>query len=476
MKKYILLTIVFLSIFPNLFAQPESMWQLFDDGTIVRWAYSGGDEFNGDKLDETKWTNQAGTMYCNRELEFLTNGKNLEFGYNPNISSGTIKLIAKKEPCYELADPYSGENDTLYCNSQNMGINKRLFNYTSAGLTYKQKLKYGLFEIRFKLPVGKGLWPSFWLYGGNPNEEFDIFEYKGETPNKIHYDMHCPGNECKNFGNWITATGNFSDGFNDMMGEWGPNTTFWYLNGKEFVAWYGSLNYQEELKVNLDIAGDNAPFGPGPDASTDFPAIYEIDFIRIWTRIDCEKTITISNYSQNATEPSVFTGGNLFVSNTVINSDKYLKLIATKNINITQNTSIKGPTNMKIIACPGAQKSNETPYNEMSSSLKISSAADVENKIENIVNPLSANTESHPVLYVKIFPNPSEGKITIDVTGNTERNIKIEMVNTTGQIVFSKENVIEKNLDIDISNLPKGIYFLKGTIGDKSVSEKIILK
>ena len=42
--------------------------------------------------------------------------------------------------------------------------------------------------------------------------------------------------------------------------------------------------------------------------------------------------------------------------------------------------------------------------------------------------------------------------------------------------IFSKGNIAENKLDIDISNLPKGIYFLKGTFGNKSISDKIILK
>jgi len=30
--------------------------------------------------------------------------------------------------------------------------------------------------------------------------------------------------------------------------------------------------------------------------------------------------------------------------------------------------------------------------------------------------------------------------------------------------------------DINISNLPKGIYFLRGVVGNKSISDKIILQ
>jgi hypothetical protein len=85
--------------------------------------------------------------------------------------------------------------------------------------------------------------------------------------------------------------------------------------------------------------------------------------------------------------------------------------------------------------------------------------------------------ENRPVLYSKIFPNPSNGKITIEFEGKLDnQNIKIELINLAGQIVFLRDNIVEKILDIDISHLPKGIYFLKGTFGEKSVSNKIILE
>ena len=469
MRKITITLITLLTIISNVKGQPETIWQLLQDGSIIRWVYSGGDEFNGTTLDYSKWINSFpwGRNYLGTcAQEYMTDGLNYEF------DNGILKLITKKEDVYASGVPSESENYLL----QDGQANLRWWHYTSGMIFSKQKFKYGLFEIRFKLPVGKGLWPAFWLYGGNPNEEFDIFEYKGETPNKIHIDMHCPSSDCDNFGGWVTATGNFSDSFNDIMGEWGPNASFWYLNGKEFAIWLGNLNYQANLIASVGVANESpCPFSPGPDNSTSFPTAFEIDFIRVWTRLDCDQTITISNYNQSATDPTVITGENINASNLTLTQGQSLKLIATNEIVIEPNTTIDGEFEAKIVECPGPQKKKEFFFNQSDSTLKIISSIEPDSINGNKNKQASATIENPPLLYIKIFPNPTGGKITIEFDGKIERNIKIEFINSTGQVVFSKDNITEKTLNIDISHLPKGIYFIKGTFGDKSVSDKIIL-
>lgn len=469
MKKTITTLIVLLMIINNARSQPETMWQLLQNGDIIRWAYSGGDEFNGTSLDESKWLNSypwgrnySGTCY----QEYMTDGQNFQF------DNGILKLIAKKEDVYARGVPYESDNFLL----QDGQANLRWWHYTSGMVFSKRKYKYGLFEIRFKLPAGKGLWPAFWLFGGNPNEEFDIFEYKGETPNKIHYDMHCPGNECNNFGGWVTATGNFSDGFNTMMGEWGPNAAFWYLNGQEFAIWLGNLDFQANIIANLGIANE-APcaFNPGPDNSTPFPAVFEIDYIRVWTRLECDQTITISNYNQTLTDPTVITGENINVTDMNLSPGQSLSLIATNEIVIGPETNIEGEFEAKIVACPGPGKMADPTFNNPDTSLLkiISSLPESENK-ENSNN--SIDFLNKPVLYTKIFPNPSKGLINIEFEGDINRNIRIEIFNASGQSIFLKETIKEKILQIDISQFSKGIYYLTGTFDGKIISEKIILE
>jgi hypothetical protein len=87
-----------------------------------------------------------------------------------------------------------------------------------------------------------------------------------------------------------------------------------------------------------------------------------------------------------------------------------------------------------------------------------------------------SSLKNSPIRYTKIYPNPTAGKITIEFVGEINRNIKIELINSQGQIVFSRDNIIEKSLDIDISHLQKGVYLLNVIFGNSSVSDKIILK
>jgi len=476
--KRVLLFIFLMAISNKVKAQPETIWQLLNDGSIIRWAYTGGDEFNGTQLDYSKWDDTypwGRSLIGNQEQEYYKPGTD-----NISFDNGIIRLITKHEPGYYTVEPWHSGNDVL----SDGQTNNRYFPYTSGMIFSKQKFKYGLFEIRFKLPIGKGLWPAFWLFGGNPNEEFDIFEYKGETPNRIHVDMHCPGNDCNNFGGWATATGNFSDGFNDMIGEWGPNFSVWYLNGDDFVLWLGNLNYQANVIANMAVAKDcPAVFCPGPDGTTPVISYFEIDYIRVWTRLDCQQVITICNYNQASTDPTVITGNQISVGglscNSTVQNGQNLNLIATNCIELLNGftAELESDFAAKIIDCSGTQMKCSFDSTGTDSLLHILSGIEPDsinnsrkgNEVEITFNQTTA-------LYVKIYPNPTDGKISIEFIGQADKEFKIELINSVGQSVFKGGYNRNKKIDIDISHLSKGTYFLKGTVDSKTISDKIILK
>ena len=71
--------------------------------------------------------------------------------------------------------------------------------YTSTRITTKNKkeFQFGRMEVRAKLPIGKGLWPAFWMLGSNIGEvgwpdcgEIDILEYVGKEPKTIFTSLH----------------------------------------------------------------------------------------------------------------------------------------------------------------------------------------------------------------------------------------------------------------------------------------------
>ena len=56
----------------------------------------------------------------------------------------------------------------------------------------KHAQKFGWFEIRCRIPKGKGLWPAFWLLpqaGGWP-PEIDVFEILGSNTGIIFFTNH----------------------------------------------------------------------------------------------------------------------------------------------------------------------------------------------------------------------------------------------------------------------------------------------
>jgi len=68
---------------------------------------------------------------------------------------------------------------------------------------------------------------------------------------------------------------------------------------------------------------------------------------------------------------------------------------------------------------------------------------------------------------LKIYPNPSSGKITVEAK-ETASGATFSMMNANGQIVMTGK-IIPPGIQLDIRNLPGGIYFIRLT-NDKSVS------
>ena len=81
--------------------------------------------------------------------------------------------------------------------------------------------------------------------------------------------------------------------------------------------------------------------------------------------------------------------------------------------------------------------------------------------------------ENNPLTTLHVFPNPSNGKFTIE-TAKVE-NSKIEIYNMMGELFFQSE-ILNHNTDVDISHQPKGIYFVKIHAGQSSITKKIIVQ
>jgi hypothetical protein len=85
-----------------------------------------------------------------------------------------------------------------------------------------------------------------------------------------------------------------------------------------------------------------------------------------------------------------------------------------------------------------------------------------QNSIVKWAGPLALNEINNSNENISIYPNPSNGKFTIEVKGNKEKG-KVDIYNILGEQVYSKLSTFNSPFSININTQPVGIYFYRLT-------------
>lgn len=253
------------------------------------WKLIWADEFDGRKPDAGKWTFDLTNGFKTADGGFVAGWGNGELEYytdrpdNVRVEDGRLRITALKES-------FEG------------------FEYTSARIKTKGLFSavYGKFEIRAKLPVGRGLWPAIWMlpennaYGGwAASGEIDIMEAKGSLPMNMSGAIHFGGSWPNNV--YTTAEYTLPDGqtiadFHVYSLEWEPEEIRWYVDGVLFQTandWYSSgadgarrpfpapFDQPFHLLINLAVGGH---FDGAPIDTTVFPAVMEVDYVKVYEK------------------------------------------------------------------------------------------------------------------------------------------------------------------------------------------------
>lgn len=227
------------------------------------WTLTFSDEFNGDRLDESKWTDHYwhGRTHANHELQYYASD-----GYA--LKDGQLRLTAR---------PVSAD-----ARSKTAGLP-----YTSGMISSFGKFaqQYGWFEMRARIPKGKGYWPAFWLLPDDKRwpPEIDILEILGHQPDVAHFTTHWRDAQRRHLDDTHEWRGpDFSAGFHTFAVDWEPGLVVWYVDGIERARTSkGVPNVPMYVIANLAVGGD----WPGnPDATTQFPQSMDIDYIRVYQK------------------------------------------------------------------------------------------------------------------------------------------------------------------------------------------------
>ncbi|MBC7651943.1 MAG: glycoside hydrolase family 16 protein, partial [Deinococcales bacterium] len=193
-------------------------------------------------------------------------------------SAGNLTITAKKES-------FSGRD------------------YTSSRMITKGKgdWLYGRFEVRAKLPKGRGTWPAIWMlssdegYGTWPaSGEIDIMEHVGYDANNVHASVHTSAyNHTR--GTQKTASKiipGATDEFSIYRIDWTPYAVRGYIDNVKYFEFinentgFTTWPFNKKFFMILNLAvGGNWGGAQGVDASV-FPASLVVDYVKVYKMVE----------------------------------------------------------------------------------------------------------------------------------------------------------------------------------------------
>jgi beta-glucanase (GH16 family) len=276
-------------------------------GRLPGWALVWSDEFDGNAVDPANWDFEIGNGFFdyrthtwvpgwgNEELQYYTRNPDNIF-----VRDSLLHIRALKESLHGCG-------------------------YTSARIKTRRRdgtplftKQYGRFEIRAKVPHGKGLWPALWLlpqddaYGPwAASGEIDIMEIVGTRPSEylgtIHFGSTYPKRELVTHVHKL-AGGSTVGEFHVYAVDWEPGEIRWSVDGVVWArqAFWWSCSKQRTgfglvarcaadlnpwpapfdkpfyLVMNVAVGGN---FPGAPNAATQFPADLVVDYVRVYDKV-----------------------------------------------------------------------------------------------------------------------------------------------------------------------------------------------
>ena len=216
------------------------------------------DEFDGNKLDTTKW-------------DYRATGRKRGYG------------IVSEDNCY-----LDGEGHLV------IKVTKKIGEYKigQVGTQNKYLTTFGYFECRAKMNHELGPHMAFWLQSptmgvenDNPAEdgtEIDIFEYHvNNGTNIVYHNLHWNGygDKHKHVGTTVQVDG-VDEGFHTFGLEWNENEYIFYVDGEETWRTSEAVSHRSEYMIlSAELSGWGGDF-----SESLFPDQVTFDYVHVYKR------------------------------------------------------------------------------------------------------------------------------------------------------------------------------------------------
>jgi hypothetical protein len=239
---------------------------------------------------------------------------------------------------------------------------------------------------------------------------------------------------------WASSgTGSFSDNTN-MQPLYTPSAED--INGGQVTLTLTLWDDAENMVIDEMLLGfSNVPAAPNTPEGPGYVDLAQVQ---------------ISEYSVTAVDGAESYDWQLEPAGagTVIASQNHATVSWTANFTGTAYISVAG--------------SNSCGVGSFSAAFEIT----VDNSLVNINTPDPADQG------LAIYPNPSSGLVTLQISSSTSKDMKLAVYNLLGSPVLLREinQKPDRQLKLDLSDLPKGIYVLTVTGTNYSQTRKLIIQ
>jgi beta-glucanase (GH16 family) len=497
----------------------------------ANWTLMFEDNFDGNSIDRTKWQlpedyhtykpDETGLSVFNTYDS--TREKN-----NYLVENGSLKILIKKEINPRL--------DTLFPHK-----------FTSGQLVSWHHYPAGRYEVRCRIPYTREVnFAPLWLYAArNPSvqgqpyyQEVDIemgLNHESTSVPTWTFHRRPPdnnGGNCMDGKHSQCSNGrNFADGaWHTMVIDWDPYRIMWFIDGQVFrtiyrtyglggvihineckgpgVGWWYVKNDMMPLFTNMNIMSCAAVAAGYTGGNQQM----EIDYIRSWRNLDCNKVINLCEFrtsSENNGEPvvtpryedetpTVITGGIINVAGgdcrynaikrNCIWRQVHQDILATKVIYL----------NPGFTAVPFAGWGSEPPAYHDNFTARIVPCSYNKTWEEETENPESIYEQETGELrqvmnfdpgtqefeadkaYLLIYPNPVKDFAHVDYVLPVDDEVGIVLADINGRIVQVIESgeraAAAYGLTVKTADLNPGVYFVQmATAGGYRESKRLVV-
>ena len=245
------------------------------------WKLEWHDEFDGSKLDTSKWNYEEGVVRNRGSSQAYTKSC-------VRVRGGMLHLISQAKKTPKKADKWPR--------------NLKTQPFASGSITTRGVRTFsapGRLEFRARIPKARGVWPAIWTmhvnkYAWPANGEIDILEHISQEPDKVYsiFRWGVKGGNREFKVVRTTSIPNYSADFHTYVLEWDEQYMRILIDEKEVgrvnISDADYPNGDNPLRTPCFIIMNTAIGGPGtwPEspAPAEYPVTFLIDYVRFYKK------------------------------------------------------------------------------------------------------------------------------------------------------------------------------------------------